>query len=104
MVGETSVTLLAGDSRPFSLDWTPPAPGVWQLTLVWGADRAELPDAAFAATSFKAEVRAPQTLGVGSVWRLSNVADPEVLLVLLISLGLAAAGLTTIVIRLVVGA
>jgi hypothetical protein len=104
MIGETSVTLLGGESRPFFLDWTPPAAGMWQITLVWGVDKAELPDVAFAATSFRAEVRAPQTLDVGSIWRMSNVRDPGLLLILLISVGLAAAGLTTIVIRLVVGA
>jgi hypothetical protein len=104
MVGETSVTLLAGESRPFSLDWMPSAAGIWQLTLAWGGDRGELPEAALATTSFEAEVRAPQVLDVGSIWRLSNVGDPGALLVLLISLGLTAAGLATIIIRLVVGA
>jgi hypothetical protein len=87
------VSVLAGETAPLAIPWTPPEAGDWQLTFVWGDD----PEATLAGADNRAvvdlHVSAAPTMRIGQIWQLSNVAKPLPLLVLLFSLGLFASAL-----------
>ncbi len=101
VITETEVALLGGQTAPVHFDWTPPAPGEWQISLVLlnGDD----PRAAVISTSedatLKLEVTHRPALEPQTTWEISNVGQPTPLLLLLTGLGLGAAAVVILGLR-----
>ena len=93
-IGETTVSLLAGESVPVRFDWIPPVPGECQVTLAWGDEEGQtMPRSAFGSDSVLVHVAAQPPLDVATVLRISNASQPLALAAFVTSLGLVAASL-----------
>jgi hypothetical protein len=99
LIAEEVVSILAGETVPVVLPWTPPRPGDWWVGFSWYEDPEPDLSAADSRASLSLRVAPAPALGIGQIWQISNATLSLPLLALLCALGLSAAALAVVLAR-----
>jgi hypothetical protein len=93
-ITETTITVLAGEITLVRFAWVPPTAGAWRLKLLWNDTYLQaLPVAALAQMNLQVRVWSAPQARSAQLESMSNMGQPALWFILLVSIGLGMAAL-----------